>query len=105
MARERILVVDQELDSLSRIYLALIHRGFKAEACNKPEEIQQRIKRFKPAVIILNLKDYETIMKKLKIFAVVLAETIAPVPLNSGDVLLQKPVQAEALIKAVETLI
>jgi hypothetical protein len=107
MAREKILVADQDLDSLSRIYLALIHRGFKAEACNLADEIPERLKRFKPAVVILNVKEYETLKEKLKIFAIVLLEKENgnPVRLNDGDIPLQKPVHADALIKAVETLI
>src|SRR5690349_923349 len=104
MAREKILVVDHDLDNLSRIYLALIHRGFKVEACNQPEEINDRLKRFKPAVIVLNTREYEQIMERLKIPAVVLTEIQArpAAALNDGDVLLQKPVPADALVKAVE---
>jgi CheY-like chemotaxis protein len=107
MAREKILVVDHDLDNLSRIYLALIHRGFKMEACDNPEEINERLKRFKPAVIVLNVKEYERIMDRLKIPAVVLIEIQATsgVPLNDGDVLLRKPVSSDALVKVVEKLI
>jgi PleD family two-component response regulator len=107
MAREKILVVDHDLDNLSRIYLALLHRGFKVEACNQPEEIIDRLKRFKPAVIVVNSNDYKKIMERLKIPAVVLSEiqSCSGVPVNDGDVLLKKPVHADALVKAVETLV
>ena len=106
MAREKILVVDKDLDNLSRIYLALIHRKVKAEACNKSEEIPARIKRFKPAVVILNLPDYGSISDKLKIPAIVLLEDgdIGPA-LNYGDLSLKKPVQIDSLLKAIEMIV
>jgi DNA-binding NtrC family response regulator len=107
MAREKILVVDYDLDSLSRMYLALTHRKFKAEVCNKPEEIKQRLKRFNPAVIILSLDDYTAISLKLRIPAIVLIEEgyASSVQLHDGDIPLQKPVHADELVKAVERLI
>lgn len=106
MAREKILVIDHDLDSLSRVYLALIHRKFKTEACNNPEEIAARMKRFRPDVIILNLKDFITISKKLKIPAIVLFENSDTVTeLNYGDIPLKKPVQIDELIRAVEKLV
>lgn len=106
MAKEKILVVDQDLDSLSRMYLALIHRKFKTEACNQPEEIVARIKRFKPAVIIISSKDYNTISARLRIPAIVLQnKEEAAVELNYGDLILTKPVQIDELMKAVEKVI
>lgn len=105
MARERILVVDTDLDNLSRIYLALIHRNFKVEASNKPDEIKDRIKRFKPSLIILNGKEYEVVKQKLKIPAIVLNDTITLITLYDGDVFFEKPVQLEKLIKKVEEIL
>jgi len=107
MAREKILVVDADLDTLSRIYLALIHRRFKTEACNDPLEIPERLKKFKPAIIVLGLKEYGIINQKLKIPAIVLGEKDghSGIELNYGDIHLKKPVHAEQLIKAVEMLV
>ena len=107
MAREKILVIDSDLDALSRIYLALIHRKFKVEACNNPEEMSARFKRFKPSVIILELKEYTAISKKLKIPAVVLVEKQdnSITYLNDWDIQIQKPVHIEELMKAVEKLV
>lgn len=106
MAREKILVIDQDLDALSRMYLALIHRKFKTEACNNSEEIAARIKRFRPAVIILNWKDYKAIGSKLKIPAIVLFENgNADTELSYGDIPLKRPVHADELIKTVEKLV
>ena len=105
MAREKVLVVDQDLTSLSRIYLALIHRKFKAEACNNPEEIPARLKRFRPSVIILELNEYNHINKKLKIPAIVLLENSGTAQLYDGDISLKKPVHVDELMEAVEKLV
>jgi DNA-binding response OmpR family regulator len=106
MAREKILVVDPDLDSLSKIYLALIHRRFKVEACNNPDEFSDRTKRFKPAIVILNSNDYRTHCKKLKQAAIVLIDKKdESVQLNDGDIPLTKPVSVDDLIKSVERLI
>lgn len=107
MAREKILVVDPDLDNLSRIYLALVHRRFKAEACNNPQELSERIKRFKPVVLVVGAKVYDRISERLKIPAVVLTEKDcqSEIQLNYGDIHLRKPVSADQLIKAVEKLV
>ena len=107
MAREKILVIDSDLNDLSKIYLALIHRKFKVEACNNPEEITARLKRFKPSVIIFEAKDYELIGKKLKIPAIVLVEKEdnSATYRNDWDIRIKKPVHVEELIKAVEKLV
>ena len=106
MAREKVLIADQDLDHLTKIYLALVHRNFKAEACNNPDEIRDRLKRFKPSVIILTSKEYQQLRDKLKIPAIILVEKgeTMSAELNYGDILLNKPVQAEALIKVVDSV-
>ncbi|HEY6954277.1 MAG TPA: response regulator [Flavisolibacter sp.] len=106
MAREKILVVDDDLHSLSKIYLALIHRRFKAEACNNPEEIAARLKRLKPSVIILHAEEYLKIKGKLRTPAIVLCEDDRlQGHLNYGDIILPCPVSADVLVKAVERLV
>jgi DNA-binding response OmpR family regulator len=106
MAREKILVVDPDLDSLSKIYLALIHRKFKVEACNNPEEFSDRMKRFKPMVVILSSNEYIIRYKKLKQPAIVLInKEYIPVQLNDGDIPLTKPVSIDELVKSVEKLV
>jgi len=66
MAKEKISVVDADLDTLSKIHLVLIDRRFKTEACNDAVDIRERLKKFKPAVIILSSKEYGIISQKLK---------------------------------------
>ena len=106
MAREKILVVDDDLHHLSKIYLALIHRKFKAEACNNPEEIGARLKRFRPSVIILQAEEYLKINRKLKTSAIVMCDgQNLQGDLNYGDITLPRPVSADMLIKTVERLV
>ena len=52
--RTRILVVDSDLHTLSKIYLSLIHKNYKVEASNDAQEIMARTERFKPHLIILH---------------------------------------------------
>jgi len=52
--RARILVVDSDLHSLSKIYLSLIHKDYKVEATDDAQEIIARTERFRPRLLILN---------------------------------------------------
>ena len=64
------------------------------------------MKRFKPAVVIVNVNEYSLWNKKLKQPAVVIADNEnQSVQLNDGDILLTKPLSVDELIKAVERLI
>ena len=51
--RVKVLVADSDLTALSRIYLCFLHQDFKVEACNDALEIGQRVKRFKPGVVVV----------------------------------------------------
>jgi DNA-binding response OmpR family regulator len=51
--KARVLVVDSDLHTLSKIYLALLHRDYKVEATDNAQEITARTERFKPRVVIL----------------------------------------------------
>jgi len=106
MAREKILVVDDNLDLLSKIYLALTQRNFKVLVCINPEEIWKKFQGFKAAVIILNSKEYLAIHKRLKIPAVVMVEKENEgIRLDGGDISIKKPVQVDELVKAVRMLV
>jgi len=106
MAKGKVLVSHNDLDVLSRIYLLLIHKRYKAEATNKSEEIEQRIKRFKPDVLILSSNDYLLIKEKLKKPAIVIADNSqTKLELNYGDRILKQSFQTNSLIQAVEELV
>lgn len=50
----KILIADSDLDLLSKLYLTLLHKGYRIEATNEPEEIISRMERYKPNLLILN---------------------------------------------------
>jgi hypothetical protein len=105
--RTKILVVDSDLDSLSRVYLSLVHRNYKVEATDKYEETIERIRRLKPSVVILGKKEFFSLDKELKIPAILLLEkedlsSIAP---HDELVLLDKHASIESLIRTIEELV
>ncbi|HWJ25454.1 MAG TPA: hypothetical protein VNS32_02870 [Flavisolibacter sp.] len=53
-SKMRILIADNDLESLSKLYLKLLHRRIKTEATNSADEIIARIQRFKPHLLLLN---------------------------------------------------
>ena len=50
----KVLVVDDDLSSLSRIYINLVLQDYEVEATHKATEVLARIKRFQPHIVILN---------------------------------------------------
>jgi hypothetical protein len=105
--RTKILVVDSDLDTLSRIYLALVHRNYKTEASDKDEEIPERIKRLKPALVILGKKEYFIYRDKLKTPCIVLVNNDETETFSTPEdvIILKKPVQLEALYQKIEELV
>ncbi len=104
--RTKILVADSDIDTLSKIYLALSHRNYKAEALDNANEIFERIKHLKPAVIIIGIKEFLLIKDKLKIPAIVMIEKEeeAIKGLGSDIAFIKKPLHLESLIKKVQEL-
>ena len=105
--RTRILVVDSDLDNLSKIYLGLIHRNYKAEASDNTEEIPERIKRMKPAVIIVGKKEYLFPLGKSRIPVILLVDKAETVCLKGEPdlILLEKPVSMDTLVHTIESLV
>jgi DNA-binding response OmpR family regulator len=52
--KSRILIADDDLESLSRLYLSLLHKQMKTEAINSIEEVSSRITQFKPHILIIS---------------------------------------------------
>jgi DNA-binding response OmpR family regulator len=106
ITKTKILIVDPDIDSLSKIYLNLLHRNYKVEACNNGQEIAERLKRLKPSILIIHHELYWEVEKKLKIPAIVLMDDEKEIKIHEQEdlKLLSKPVQTEQLIRAVQSL-
>ena len=50
----RVLVVDDELSSLSKMYINLLLKNYEVEATHRASEVLPRIKRFQPDVVIIS---------------------------------------------------
>jgi len=51
--KSRVLVIDEDIDSLKKLYIGLLQLQFDVEASDQVNEIIQRINRFKPAVVVM----------------------------------------------------
>ena len=105
MARKpRILVVDSNLHSLSRIYLSLLHKNYKVEATDNAAEIFARTERFKPMLIVLSAstsnvgEEIYSQLAKQRIWVILLQHKPEepPLPLRKVE-LLPEPVDLHAL--------
>lgn len=105
MAKIRVLVVLSDLDALSKIYLTMVHRNFKAEACNNAAEYPERVKRLKPAVVILDLAAYELNKEKIKTPTIVLAAPSAAIPEDGETILISPPYHMDKLVQTVKQLV
>lgn len=85
----------------------LVHRNYKAEACNKADEVTERIKRMKPSVVILDHAAYQLNKNKIRIPAIVLVEKNEPhsVDEDGETIVLSKPLHLDQLIHTVEKLV
>lgn len=104
--RTKILVVDNDLDTLSRIYLALVHKNYKVEASDKKEEIAERVKRLKPALLVLGRNEYLYFQDKLKTPCITLLD-LSEIDLQVPDdvIILRKPVALDQLIQKIEEIV
>ena len=85
----RILVVDSDLHTLSKIYLSLIHKNYRVEASDDAQEIIPRTERFKPRLIILNAATknltpevYKAIAQK-RVYMILIADGKKDIPYDS----------------------
>jgi hypothetical protein len=102
----RILVVDSDLHALSKIYLALVHRNYKTEASDKPEELAERTHRLKPAVLVLSETIFLNMDEKRKVPAVILSQAGSPHrPVPDDCRRLVQPVSIEVLVRTIEELV
>jgi DNA-binding response OmpR family regulator len=105
--RNKILIVDSDLDTLSKVYLALVHRNFKVEASDRQEEIAERIKRLKPELIIMGRQEYHLLLPTLKIPGIVLMnkDEKDATRLDDAFIAVEKPVHIDELMRAIESIV
>jgi PleD family two-component response regulator len=97
--KARVLVVDSDLHTLSKIYLSLIHRNYKVEATDNAQEITARVDRFKPRLVILrsstkNLTQevYEELARKrLNVLLIADENEVIPVEWRKLEVIQMPP--------------
>lgn len=53
MKNLRILIIDTDLFALSKTYFGLIHLEHPVEACNNLQEVEERVERFQPGLVIV----------------------------------------------------
>lgn len=111
MKHLRILVIDTDLFSLSKVYFGLIHDNYTAEACNHLPEVEERIKRFQPEVVIVgNAGDAHlpSLCSRLKQLGVHLLLVGCPAESERAglaiDGFLEKPVDIGLLRRKISTL-
>src|SRR6188768_4456984 len=95
LSRTKILIVDQDINTLSKIYLNLLHRNYKVEACNNGAEITERLKKIKPSLLIIHEDFYDLVEKRLKIPAIILNDKFSRTGIREQEdvKILNKPIQ------------
>ena len=112
---KRIMIVENETDVLSVIYLALLHQDYVLEATADAYEVKPRMERFKPDLVLLshNLPGTDvgslcTTIKAIFQIPVILLSKPYPAPcLNSlkADDFLEKPVKTDLLLSKINSLL
>ncbi|HUR12126.1 MAG TPA: hypothetical protein VM012_12185 [Flavitalea sp.] len=104
--RTKILVVHHDLDVLSRIYLSLVHRNYKAEATDNWEEVPERLKRFRPSLVIIGIEEFILLQKHVKVPGIVLLRKGDQQDISLPDdfIGIENPV-TDVLIHAIESLV
>jgi DNA-binding response OmpR family regulator len=106
-SKPRILIADDDLESLSILYLKLLHRQIKTEAVTNTGEVMHQIKQFKPHILVISTSlidgDINLFCKRMKaqlrIIPVLMKEK-SEEDYFLFDVL-EKPVEIEQLMEVI----
>lgn len=52
--KPKILVVEDDMETLSKVYIELLYKDFRVEATNDNEELLSRFDRFRPDLLIIS---------------------------------------------------
>lgn len=116
MSKQRILVADNQMVSLSRIYIGLLLKNFEVEATKSSGEIIQRIRRFHPHVIVVNADmpaldapELCRTVSELNCKLIVLTERPVTGPVTVGNCtvheVVHKPVDIESLSRMIHKIL
>ena len=81
--KAKILVVEDDMETLSKVYIELLYKDFRVEATNDSEELLSRFDRFRPDLLIIsrNLRGFDPV----KICDHIKKKNAVPVILLSGE--------------------
>jgi hypothetical protein len=111
MKNLRILIIDTDMFSLSKLYFGLMLLDYTVEACNNPSEITERAERFQPNLVVLGSTDPVPLVSLCHYFKQLGVHLILvgfppdqdPATLPS-DAVLEKPVSISLLHSQINTL-
>jgi DNA-binding response OmpR family regulator len=115
--KHKILLFDDEMDSLSKVYISLLLKDFQVEATTDPNEILRRSRRFRPDLAIVNGDvpgfDGHEVCALLKsemerpIILLVGPETTTTINIDhcAADAIITKPVDMPGLLQTVRQLL
>jgi DNA-binding response OmpR family regulator len=106
MARTKILVVDNDTDTLSKIYLALKHRNYRVEVSDTTDSVPDRLQQLKPHLVILGKNEFLELRHLLKCPAIILLpqEEKGIMALDDEFRAVEKPVHVHELMQLVKEL-
>lgn len=115
--RRKIFLFDDEMNTISKVYIGLLLKNFSVEATTDPEEIDQRMKRFQPDIAIVNndvpgFDGHEICLllkKQLNKPIILLSEKHSAKPAQidhcSADEIIMKPINIKEMHEVIERLL
>ena len=112
----RIFIVEHDMDTLSSIYMTLLHRNYLLEASADAYEIHPRVERFRPDLILINQDlpgfDGPSVCRYIKevfqIPIILIVKKDAPRDLVAqcpSDDIIEKPVNTDLLLAKINILL
>lgn len=116
MSKTKVLVFDDELSEIGKVYIGLLERNFAVEVTMDPTEITPRFKRMDPELVIVNndvpgvdpTEICHLVKQESKVPIILLLQKDSATTLNidscSADAILYKPVDIKELVDKINEL-
>jgi ActR/RegA family two-component response regulator len=106
LKRTRVLIVEDEIASISRLYIGLLRMDFTVEVCDNPSELQQRLARFKPQIVVISQKLHQTSPGTREKFSIPVIQLgiEGNVPADA-DLALDRMASLSTIAKAIENIV